>query len=60
MAGRSRVDGNGGRRVRHGLGRRSSPAPASNVAERVHTERHDLASTFPAGTFGLVSARFLQ
>lgn len=33
---------------------------AAHVGERVHVERHDLSETFPAGSFELVSAQFLQ
>lgn len=32
----------------------------NGVGDRVHLERHDLTQTFPAGTFDLVSAQFLQ
>ncbi|REK84722.1 NAD(P)/FAD-dependent oxidoreductase [Streptomyces inhibens] len=32
----------------------------AGVAERLTTERHDLARTFPAGTFDLVSAQYLH
>lgn len=32
----------------------------SGVADRVSTERHDLAETFPEGVFDLVSAQYFQ
>lgn len=35
-------------------------AEASGVAERVRFEAHDLAISFPAGTFDLVVASFLH
>jgi SAM-dependent methyltransferase len=35
-------------------------AADTGVEDRVHFERHDLTQTWPAGTFDLVSAQFLQ
>ncbi len=35
-------------------------AEAEGVAERIDWQEHDLAATFPAGEFDLVSAQFLQ
>lgn len=35
-------------------------ARQAGVAERIRWERHDLAETFPAGSFDLVSAHFLH
>ncbi|WP_427024744.1 SAM-dependent methyltransferase [Aureimonas ureilytica] len=35
-------------------------AEAAGVAERVRFEAHDLATSFPTGTFGLVAASFLH
>lgn len=40
-----------------GLGRR---ARAHGLAARIRAERHDLATTFPDGTFDLVSAQYLH
>nr|WP_224389949.1 class I SAM-dependent methyltransferase [Pseudonocardia sp. ICBG1293] len=40
-----------------GLRRR---AHAHGLAARIRTERHDLATTFPDGTFDLVSAQYLH
>ena len=37
-----------------------SSAEAAGVADRTHFERHDLGASFPAGTYDLVSAMFLQ
>jgi SAM-dependent methyltransferase len=42
------------------LGRVRALAEENGVGDRVHIERHDLTQTFPAGTFDLVSAQFLQ
>ena len=38
----------------------ASHATAAGVADRINFERHDLARTFPAGAFDLVSAQYLQ
>ncbi len=42
------------------LERAGKHAEQAGVAERVRWERHDLAETFPAGSFDLVSAHFLH
>jgi SAM-dependent methyltransferase len=42
------------------LHRTTSCAVDAGVAHRVTTARHDLASTFPAGTYDLVNAQYLQ
>src|SRR5688500_13702544 len=42
------------------LERGAAAAAAVGVADRVRFERHDLARSFPAGAFDLVSAQFLQ
>lgn len=42
------------------LGRTRSRAELAGVGERVRTEHHDLASSFPSGLFDLVSAHYLQ
>ena len=42
------------------LARGAAQAVAMGVAERVRFEQHDLARSFPAGTYDLVSAQFLQ
>jgi SAM-dependent methyltransferase len=42
------------------LDRAAAAAEAAGVADRIDWQRHDLAATFPAGTFDLVSAQFLQ
>ncbi|SEG71013.1 Methyltransferase domain-containing protein [Thermomonospora echinospora] len=42
------------------LERAAEHATAAGVGDRVDWQRHDLADTFPAGTFDLVSACFLH
>ncbi|WP_436791413.1 SAM-dependent methyltransferase [Yinghuangia sp. YIM S10712] len=42
------------------LERTASHAAEAGVADRVATEQHDLAVTFPAGVFDLVSAQYFQ
>jgi SAM-dependent methyltransferase len=42
------------------LERAAARAAESGVADRVSVEQHDLAQTFPAGEFDLVSAQYLQ
>ena len=42
------------------LQRVAARASAAGVADRVECERHDLARTFPAGRFDLVSAQYLH
>ena len=42
------------------LNRASAQAAADGVADRIDFQRHDLASSFPAGTFDLVSAQYLH
>ena len=42
------------------LQRLSARAAQEGVGERVRTERHDLAASFPAGRFDLVTAHFLH
>ncbi|RKT54950.1 class I SAM-dependent methyltransferase [Saccharothrix australiensis] len=42
------------------LARAAARAEEAGVADRITWERHDLAETFPAGTFDLVSAQFLH
>lgn len=42
------------------LGRASARAATAGVGDRIDFQRHDLAHTFPAGTFDLVSAQYLQ
>ncbi len=42
------------------LGRAATHAAAAGVADRIDFQRHDLAQTFPAGAFDLVSAQYLQ
>ncbi|MYV96893.1 class I SAM-dependent methyltransferase [Streptomyces sp. SID3343] len=42
------------------LERTARHAAEAGVADRVTTERHDLAATFPAGTFDLVSAQYFE
>lgn len=42
------------------LDRAAADAAAADVADRIDLQRHDLAQTFPAGTFDLVSAQYLQ
>jgi SAM-dependent methyltransferase len=42
------------------LERVAGRAATAGVADRVTVQRHDLASTFPAGVFDLVSAQYLH
>ncbi|MFF9490646.1 SAM-dependent methyltransferase [Streptomyces sp. NPDC014676] len=42
------------------LQRLTQHAARAGVTDRVSTQQHDLADTFPAGTFDLVSAQYLQ
>jgi SAM-dependent methyltransferase len=42
------------------LQRAAEHAEDAGVADRVRTERHDLGSSFPGGTYDLVSAAFLH
>ncbi|WP_455565582.1 class I SAM-dependent methyltransferase [Micromonospora purpureochromogenes] len=42
------------------LDRAAAEAATAGVAARIDFQRHDLARTFPAGVFDLVSAQFLQ
>lgn len=42
------------------LERVAAAAEAAGVGDRVHPERHDLARTFPAGEFDLVSATYFH
>jgi len=42
------------------LKRAATRAAAAGVADRVDVQRHDLAQTFPAGAFDLVSALYLH
>lgn len=42
------------------LARTAARAAAEGRSDRVRTERHDLAETFPAGRFDLVSAQYLH
>ena len=42
------------------LARTAHHAAEAGVADRVTTERHDLAATFPEGTFDLVSAQYFH
>ncbi|WP_369360242.1 class I SAM-dependent methyltransferase [Streptomyces sp. cg2] len=42
------------------LGRAAEQAAAAGVADRIDWQRHDLAVSFPAGSFDLVSAQFLH
>ena len=42
------------------LERGAASAAEAGVGDRITWEHHDLGSTFPAGTFDLVSAQFLQ
>ncbi len=42
------------------LERTAAAAAAAGVEDRVSVEQHDLGRSFPAGTFDLVSAQFLQ
>ncbi|HEV7626324.1 MAG TPA: class I SAM-dependent methyltransferase [Streptomyces sp.] len=42
------------------LGRASEHAAAAGVADRIDWQQHDLGTSFPDGTFDLVSAQFLH
>jgi SAM-dependent methyltransferase len=42
------------------LRRTTEHAAAAGAADRLTTRRHDLAVTFPEGTFDLISAQYLQ
>ncbi|MFI0040432.1 class I SAM-dependent methyltransferase [Streptomyces mutabilis] len=42
------------------LQRLTQHAARAGVTDRVSAQQHDLAETFPAGTFDLVSAQYLQ
>ncbi|MFL0025281.1 class I SAM-dependent methyltransferase [Streptomyces sp. NBUL23] len=42
------------------LGRVAAGAAEAGLADRVHPVRHDLARTFPEGTFGLVTAGYFH
>ncbi|SCE72140.1 Methyltransferase domain-containing protein [Micromonospora viridifaciens] len=42
------------------LGRLTAAATRAGVASRITAARHDLTRTFPAGSYDLVSAQFLQ
>ncbi|MFD5114502.1 class I SAM-dependent methyltransferase [Streptomyces sp. NPDC058391] len=42
------------------LDRAARHAAAEGVADRIDWQRHDLGTSFPAGTFALVSAQFLH
>lgn len=42
------------------LDRAAAQAEVVGVVDRIDFQRHDLAETFPEGTFGLVSAQYLQ
>jgi SAM-dependent methyltransferase len=42
------------------LARAAEAAAAAGVSDRVDLQRHDLAASFPAGTFDLVSAQYLH
>lgn len=42
------------------LDRASAEAVAAGVGDRIDFQRHDLAHTFPAGAFDLVSAQYLH
>ncbi|MFE3459318.1 SAM-dependent methyltransferase [Nocardiopsis aegyptia] len=45
---------------RTALDRVDAGAAATGVADRVRTERHDLAATFPRGTYTLVTATYFH
>ena len=45
---------------RTALERAAAQAAAEGVADRIELEQHDLATSFPAGTFDLVSAQYLH
>ncbi|TDB77017.1 methyltransferase domain-containing protein [Micromonospora sp. KC723] len=45
---------------RTALDRAAAEAAAAGVADRIDFRQHDLARTFPAGSYDLVSAQFLQ
>lgn len=42
------------------LGRVTAGAAAAGLTDRVHPSRHDLARSFPDGTFGLVTASYFH
>ncbi len=42
------------------LGRAAADAATAGVADRIDFQQHDLAHTFPSGSFDLVSAQYLQ
>ncbi|MDH6697795.1 class I SAM-dependent methyltransferase [Streptomyces sp. MAA16] len=42
------------------LDRVAAGAAATDVTDRIHTRRHDLAETFPDGTFDLVTATYFH
>ncbi|MFD3513415.1 class I SAM-dependent methyltransferase [Streptomyces sp. NPDC058657] len=42
------------------LGRVAAGAAAAGLADRVHPRRHDLAQTFPEGTYDLVTASYFH
>ncbi|MFI7085444.1 SAM-dependent methyltransferase [Streptomyces anulatus] len=42
------------------LGRVAAGAAAAGLTDRVHPSRHDLARSFPDGTFGLVTASYFH
>lgn len=42
------------------LTRGAAQAESAGVAQRIRWEQHDLSRSFPAGTYDLVSAQFLQ
>ncbi|CAA9488724.1 MAG: Thioredoxin reductase [uncultured Solirubrobacteraceae bacterium] len=42
------------------LERAAAQATAAGVESRIHFQQHDLGRSFPAGTFDLVSAQYLQ
>lgn len=42
------------------LSRAAAQAAAMGVGDRIDFQQHDLARTFPAGTFDLISAQYLQ
>jgi SAM-dependent methyltransferase len=42
------------------LGRAAADAATAGVADRIESRQHDLALTFPSGSFDLVSAQYLH
>lgn len=42
------------------LGRATAQAAAAGVKGRINFQQHDLADTFPTGSFDLISAQYLQ